>query len=112
MTRVDAFAESFLAPVASNCVGKYLLDTPTTLWFTPCGYHIHKSVWGILMVVSGSVFVATRVRTASIILLSVGGFVLLIAYLGQLNNQTPPRKWCALSFIERVTPRTHEVLGA
>lgn len=51
-------------------VKEFLLNTPEQYWFVVFGYHVHKSFWGVLLIVSG-LFWTWRLCVAGVALVSI-----------------------------------------
>ena len=89
-----------------SIIKNFTIDTPTNHWAIINGYHVHKSVLGVLLLVLGSILAVSNLKTGVVISIS-GLSIIIIDIIGHIHTNWHKR----IVFIEKHKGLTYKKGG-
>lgn len=73
-----------------NRIKEFLLNTPEKYWLVVFGYHLHKSFWGVILIILGLIIITTYSLILGIVLLCLGTLLLILSISGNVYTNNRP----------------------
>ncbi|MBW2991418.1 hypothetical protein KY348_06995 [Candidatus Woesearchaeota archaeon] len=71
-------------------VKEALLNTPESWWIIIRGYHLHKSFWGVILLILGLITWKYYSSAIGLLFLVVGIILIILSILGHIYTQNKP----------------------